>query len=384
MLNLYAPQSILPLLSASFGVSPVQAALSVTVTTLAVALVAPFAGAFSDSRGRKPVIVAALIGVSVPTLASALSTGLTALLVTRFCQGLFIPLAFTAALAYISEEWEAHERGAMTALYVTANVGGGFAGRFIGGLAADLGNWQAAFLALGALNLMGAGLVAAWMRPSRHFLRSAGFGRSLQRLPDHLRNPKLLAAFAVGFNVLFSLVAIFTYITFYLAGAPFRLGAAALGAIFATYLVGLVVTPLSGRLIDRFGQRRTLMAAMPLAMAGALLTLAPGFGAVLAGLAMCCTGIFLAQATATSFVARIARHNKSTAAGLYLSFYYLGGALGAVVPGLAYTRGGWPACVALAIAVQLIVIVIASVLWREPSPIDRAAVAGPAPVERKS
>ena len=59
-INLYSPQSILPLLSQEFGASAAEISTIITVSTLAVALTAPFTGAVADVLGRKRVIVAAM------------------------------------------------------------------------------------------------------------------------------------------------------------------------------------------------------------------------------------------------------------------------------------------------------------------------------------
>ena len=55
----------------------------------------------------------------------------------------------------------------------------------------------------------------------------------------HLRNPRLLATYAVGFGVLFNFIATFTYLSFHLAAPPFNKSPAFLGSIFVVYLVGL-------------------------------------------------------------------------------------------------------------------------------------------------
>jgi YNFM family putative membrane transporter len=71
-------------------------------------------------------------------------------------------------------------------------------------------------------------VLARWLpqeKHPRHVEAEPDFGALLR----HLRNPRLLATFAIGFNVLFSLVGIFTYITFYLAAPPFRLSTLAAG-----------------------------------------------------------------------------------------------------------------------------------------------------------
>ena len=55
--------------------------------------------------------------------------------------------------------------------------------------------------------------------------------------------------------MLFSLVGVFTWITFYLSAAPFYLSTTALSSLFFVYLIGLIVTPAAGYLITRVGLR---------------------------------------------------------------------------------------------------------------------------------
>jgi YNFM family putative membrane transporter len=46
-----------------------------------------------------------------------------------------------------------------------------------------------------------------------------------------------------------------------------------------------------------------------------------------------------------AFVNQQARHAKGGASALYLTFYYLGGTLGSLLPGLAWEGWGWPGVV---------------------------------------
>ena len=94
------------------------------------------------------------------------------------------------------------------------------------------------------------------------------------------------------------------------------------------------------------------------------LTLIPHLWAVLAGLALCCTGVWITQSAATSYIGTIAREARAAAVGLYVMFYYLGGSFGSEVPGRFWTRGGWPACVGLIVGVQLLTVAIGAVSWR--------------------
>jgi len=74
-INLYSPQSILPLLSEEFHASAVEVSTIITVSTLAVALTAPFTGAVADVLGRKRVIVAAMFAAVSASAFAASHTG---------------------------------------------------------------------------------------------------------------------------------------------------------------------------------------------------------------------------------------------------------------------------------------------------------------------
>ncbi|MEA2873348.1 MAG: transporter, family, putative rane transport protein, partial [Hyphomicrobiales bacterium] len=64
-LNLYAPQSLLPLLAQEFSVTPADISLTMTATALAIAITAPFAGTIADVLGRKRVIVAEMLLLTI-------------------------------------------------------------------------------------------------------------------------------------------------------------------------------------------------------------------------------------------------------------------------------------------------------------------------------
>jgi predicted MFS family arabinose efflux permease len=210
------------------------------------------------------------------------------------------------------------------------------------------------------------GLATWWLLPrSTKFVRQAHAADSLRAFKMHLHNPQLLATYAVGFNVLFCLVGAFTYVNFYLAEKPFELGTAALSSIFAVYLIGAAVTPVAGRLLDRIGYRRGLVGAAGMAALGMLLTLIHSVPCVIAGLALGASGAFACQAAASSHVGKAAGKARSSAAGLYVALYYLGGSVGSTVPGFLWKQAGWVGCVALILCMQTLTATIAYRLWKD-------------------
>ena len=370
-LELYCTQPLLPLFTHVFPASKTAAGMTVSAATLGVAFSAPIFGALTERMPRKRVIVASLIGVSLPTLLAATSISLTQLIFWRFLEGITLPGIFAVVVTYIGEEWPAERVALIMSFYVSGTALGGFTGRLTSGILAEAFNWRVSFLVLGAVSLVGAAAVAAWLPHGRH--RHTPLAGSTARLSfpyqvqELMRSRRLLATFAVGFVVLFSLVGVFTWITFHLSVAPFSLSTTALSSLFFVYLVGLVATPAAGYLIPKVGLRTGVGGAIGCSILGVLLTLAPSMPVVIVGLTLLSSGVFIAQTAAQTFL-RVASPPEArvTAAGMYLTFYYLGGSAGGVVPGAFWAFGKWPACVGFIVVIQVVGLAIALAGWREP------------------
>jgi len=353
-LSVYSTQPLLPLLRQIFHASELAVSLTVSATIFATAVTAPFIGMIAERRGRKKVIVPSLFLLTVPTALAATSTSLRMLIFWRFAQGIFVPGVIAVILAYVNEEWAGRGVGRAMSSYVAGTVLGGFLGRFISGMVAAHWHWRATFVVLAALNLLGATLVRAWLPLAKNFVRAEDLRQVIGDATRHLRNPRLLANFGMGASALFALVGCFTYTNFYLAAAPFHLNSAQLGSVFFVYLLGVVITPQAGRFLDRFGFRSTSILYCGMMIGGLLLTLVRSLAIVIVGLAIFSSGMFVAQATASVQTGAIAGRARSSAAGLYVTFYYLGGSMGATLTGWFWKWRGWPGCVLLFGGVSLI------------------------------
>jgi predicted MFS family arabinose efflux permease len=373
-LTVYSTQPLLPLLRQIFHASELEVSLTVSATIFATALTAPLIGMIAERRGRKKVIVPSLFLLSLPTALAATSTSLTALIFWRFVQGLFVPGVIAVILAYVNEEWAGRGVGRAMSSYVAGTVLGGFLGRFISGVIATHWNWRATFLVLAVLNLIGAAMVRAWLPLAKNFKRAEHVRQVVDNAMEHLRNPRLLANFGMGATALFALVGCFTYANFYLAAAPFRLNSAQLGSIFFVYLLGVIVTPQSGRFLDRFGFRHTSLFYTAMMIAGILLTLIQSLPVVIIGLAIFSSGMFVAQAAATVQTGAIAGRARSSAAGLYVTFYYLGGSAGATLTDWFWRWKGWPGCVFLFAAVSLMSLCLARLSSGPRDQLDSAEI----------
>lgn len=366
-LQVYAIQSVLPVLMADLGISAVVAGTTVGATVLAVALMSPFTGMLSDALGRRWLIIGSVFFLALPTAAIYAAADIGQIWWLRFLQGLAVPGITVVLIAYIGEEFHGSHRVRLMSFYVAGTVLGGFLGRFLMGYLDEWFGWRVGFLVMATLSVIGGVLVWQNLPPSRHFLAKPQISVALKTLSKHLHNRHVLAACALGFCVLFSLVGCFTYINLYLADAPYGLSSAQLANIFAVYLIGMVITPLAARLIMRFGANRTVLLAVALSVFGVLLSLSAPMWLIILALAMMSSGVFITQSATINYIAHHVSEGRSLASGLYYMAYYAGGFTGSWLCGLAYTRGGWPSTVSMLIAAQVLAMVIAGVLMVKKS-----------------
>lgn len=362
-INLYAPQSVLPILATEFRTSLAHTGLTVTATLVAIAVVAPFVGGISDALGRRRLIMGATFLLALPTLGAAVAPTFEVLVACRFVQGLLLPFIFAVTVAYIADECDGAAAVQATGTYAVGTIVGGFAGRFVTGWSADLLGWRGGFLVLAGLTLLLAFVIAGTLPAELRFRPVQGWRGSLAGYRAQLHNRQVLATCVVGFSVLFTIVGTFTYANYLMAGPPYSLGPAALGSVFVVYLLGAASTPLASWATLRLGRRTTVWVAIGVACGGLVLTLAPSLPVIIAGLALVALGIFTEQVLSIGYVAAVARPARSTGVGMYVTCYYVGGALGGVVPGWLWTHLGWPGCVALGLAVQGVAFGVTWAAW---------------------
>ena len=362
-LHLYSPQAVLPLMAQEFGVGAAGASLIITASTLAVAATAPFSGAISDLLGRKRVIVAAMVLLLVPGVMLPRSGSLNELIFWRFVQGLLLPPIFAVAIAYIGDEWPPQQATGVIGSYTSASAVAGFLGRFIPGVLLAYVGWRGGFMALAVLTAVCLIVVAALLPRETKFVRASNLAASLRQMLAHLRNPKLLATYAVGFGVLFNFIAVFTYMSFHLAGPPFFQSAAFIGSIFVVYLAGAAAATLTGRMIAAIGRRTFVLCILAVWACGILLMLIPSVAVIVGALAIASICGVLTQAASTSYVAITAQGGTSSAVGLYVTSFYFGGTVGGWLAGLTYEAAGWPAMLALVLGMIAIQALIVATTW---------------------
>jgi predicted MFS family arabinose efflux permease len=366
VVDLFATQAILPSLTRAYNVTPAAMGFAVNSSTMGMAVAGLVVSLFSQRINRRLGILISLLLLSIPTALLAVAPDLTTFTVLRIAQGLCMASAFTLTLAYLGEECSATDAGGAFAAYITGNVASNLIGRLVSAAIADHLGLASNFYFFAALNLAGAILVYYSVTQSTPMMQMGPAARSpFAAWIAHLRNPRLRAAFGIGFCILFAFIGTFTYVNFVLVRPPLSLGPMQLGFVYFVFLPSIVTTLLAGRAVQRWGTRPTLWGSLGLAGAGLPLLLQPYLAVVLLGMVLIGVGTFFAQATATGFVSQAATADRGAASGIYLACYFAGGLVGTAILGQIFDRIGWPACVS-GIALSLALAALLALRLKNP------------------
>ncbi len=365
--QLYSPQAVLPLISADFGIGAATAALTISASTVGLALgVIPWS-TLADRIGRVRAIslsvtLATVIGLLVP-----FAPNYHLLLAGRFLEGLLIGGVPAIAIAYLTEEIDPAHAARAAGTFVAGTTIGGLLGRVVSSPVADVAGWRVGVFTVAVLCGLAAVCFVKLAPQPQGFVPSNRSGVNSEgslahRLSTNLRSPRQLALFAQGFLLMGGFVALYNVLGFRLMGAPFHLPPFVVSLVFVAYLAGTWASARAGAEATRFGRRPVLLVSIAIMAAGVAITLSDNLFVVLAGLLIATAGFFGAHSVAAGWTGQSAPVGKAQASSLYNLFYYGGSSLFGWFGGVAYDGFGWTAVAATIVGLTVIAAFTAAML----------------------
>lgn len=369
-----------------FHASVASVAWLVTSYLIVMASVQPVAGKLGDRLGRRRLVLGGLLYFAAVSAGAALAPNLAVLIAFRVQQAIAASIVLPNSFALIRDVIPAGRRAATFGMIAAATGLAAAAGPPIGGALATLGGWRALFgvniLLVGPALLIGRGVLPASL-PSLHrerfdlvgaawllvallgialFTTSvaslsvvegtlaaavliAGIAAFIRReygFPDPVVQPRffLVRDFAASTaGVALSNLAMYTT----LLAVPILLtheqhfSSGAIGLVLASMTAcNLVLAPLGGRLADRHGLRRPVVAGMSIA-AGGFLPLALWPGALTLGILLPCLGLIGVglglgwPGLQTASIEALPPNDAGAASGIFSTSRYLGSIVGSSV-----------------------------------------------------
>ena len=248
---------ILPDYTSRFGAGPTTIGLlfaSFGLTLLALSL--PM-GAISDRLGRRGPMMAALALLAISTSLFAYAGSLAALFAARMLQGVADAVTWVVGLAIVADLYGPDERGRIMGLVMSGTGFGLIVGPSLGGWLYEIGGARLPFLLVAALAVVDLAAFAV-VAPDH---RSAGVQVSIRRVLA-VRGVALCAVAVVAGAATVSMLE--PVLPLFL-GSRLGLGPAAIGTLFGVAaLASSLVHPIYGRLSDRWGGWRLMIAGLVL------------------------------------------------------------------------------------------------------------------------
>lgn len=356
---LYCTQPLMPEFTKEFGISPTTASLSLSITTITLAISMLIFGSLSEVWGRKPVMVYSMLAASILCTLTAFSPTYQALLVFRTIVGIALAGLPSVAMAYLGEEIKPGSLGTAMGLYISGNAIGAVFGRVFSGLLSDFLGWHIAVGGIGVISLAATLIFWRNLPPSRNFIsRQMQIGDLGKSMVHHLKDPGLICLFGLGFLLLGSQAALFNYIGYVLIAEPYSLSQSLVSWIFIILIIGMVSSIWNGKLVDRHGRQLILIINLFLAFCGVFLTLDSYLLSKVIGLGLFTFGFFGGHSIASSWVGQRALKNKAQASSLYLFLYYAGSSVGGTAGGLFWSAYGWEGLISMIVSFLVLALIL--------------------------
>ena len=342
--TLYIPQPMLPLLAERFGVAPGEAGLLMTVAMLPLAFAPVLYGYFLQAIPARLMLIVALGLLAVNQVAFYLVDAFWQLLLLRLLQGLLLPAIFTALMTYCASTVPLPMVRRAMGYYIGATILGGFGGRLLGGLVASAFDWRAAFVVAGLLQLVP--LLLMLKADSDADINFARLDpRSISRVLARRDYRFMFVALATVFFVFSGILNL----------APFQLRQLQpeatpllISLLYLGYLVGVPVSFYSHAISKRLADERGgLLLGLALHACGLLMLLFVDFQGMVATMFLLAAGFFLIHALLSGLANHLASEHRGVVNGVYVSVYYLSGALGSWLPGYLYEAVAWHGMIVL-------------------------------------
>ncbi|MFT4143458.1 MAG: MFS transporter [Mobilitalea sp.] len=356
--NLYYAQPLVRMISSDIGISSSTAGFIVTLTQLGYAagllFLVPLSDLFENLKLVSIILILAVLGL----ITAAFSTNAFVFLLAAFVIGVGA-VATQILVPYSSFLFPAEQRGQMVGKVMSGVLLGIMLARPVSSLVADMWGWRSIFIISAVIT---GSLVFLLKRlfPLRKPISEETYPTMIKSLWYHICHTTVLRRRALYQACLFGSFSLFWTVVPMWLTQHYHFTQRGVAVFALVGVTGAVAAPIAGRLAD-LGWSKVITGIAfiiaSLAYASTLLfennqtisLVILMIAAIL--LDMCVSGnLVLGQQAIYTLGDKI----RGRVNGLFMAVFFIGGAVGSSVGGLAYANGGWKAAVAIGLTLPLL------------------------------
>ena len=356
---LYATQPIGPVFENELGISKTQATLFTTAIMIPLAFAGIFYGYLLEKIQIKIILVLAFLLLGISEIVFSLTHSYFLLLNIRGFQGLLIPAVLTGIMSYISQISSKDSVANAIGIYIGVTIIGGFMGRALSGFFTDIFGWRVFFFIIGCIAILASILLLKFSQN----IKASYLKPHLIDIIHTLKTRYNLYIFLIIFGIFFTFQAMLNFIPFELAKISDNYSSSKAGMLYIGYLVGVLVAFNTKKIIAFLGGSiKAIISGIIILIIAIQFFRIESFWFIFGAMVVFCLGNFITHSIASGFINKMATSHKGISNGLYVSFYYFGGALGSFVPGFVYIPFGWGAMLSFISVVSFISLIFIMVI----------------------
>ena len=333
---MYATQPLQPLLANEFNVSIVKASSFTAVIMLFLAISPIIYGYILESVKTKTVLIIASIILFITNLALGFANNYEVFLLIRTIEAIVIPAILTASMAVLASDKENIKLN--MSIYVASTVFGGLVGRVFSGFIAEEFGWRIVFFSLSFALIIGL-----------YFIKQLSFeGEAnlvkpkIRDITNILKEKRFIVIYSLMFTVFFVFAGLLNVLPFRIKELVPETSETQIGLLYLGYGMGILISLSIHKIVEFFKKEmRAIVAGLIIFIISTSLFFSSNALFLFSVVFLFCVGMFTVHTISTRIANSLKASQKALTSGMYLSFYYIGGALGSIVPSIVYEKFGW-------------------------------------------
>lgn len=340
--NVYYSLPILGAIGGHFGITAEKAGSIAVLSQIGYGIGLFFLTPVGDMIERKRLVLYLQAGLIASLVLMAFAPNLYTIFAGSLLIGVFSVVAqviLPMAASLVKEN-----RGKIVGQIFTGLLVGILVARVFSGFITNWLGWQYVYLLSAAMVLVTTLLMQADFPSSTERFNGTYIGLLKSTVAQFCRFPMLRRTAFTGMLAFGTLSAFWVTLTFYLSAAPFHYSTSQIGLFGLLAAAGALIAPVFGKLADKGTPHRSLLFSTGLTLVSMIiLKLSPGMAAaVWVTVMLLDVGAQATQVTNIAIIYSLDHTANSRINTVYMTSYFIGGALGSFLAIEAYQFGGWP------------------------------------------